>query len=95
MTWTLILQNIIPSLVVAFIIWVAGSTVWLVSRVITQKHDLEKFRIKMDSEISKIKSDCKRHQLWGEDMQKSIGRMDRNVVKLCVKGDISYEEAKS
>ena len=91
MTWTLILQSIIPSLVVAFIVWVAGSTVWLVSQVISQKYEMKKFRL----EILQIQCDYKRHQFWSEDMQKSISRMDRNVVKLCVKGDISYEEAKS
>ncbi|MCK5018549.1 MAG: hypothetical protein KAS32_15925 [Candidatus Peribacteraceae bacterium] len=91
MTWMFVLQYIVAPLTVAFIIWMAGSTVWLVSQIIAQKYEMKKFRL----EISQIQSDYKRHQFWAEDMQKSISRMDRNVVLLCAQNGIKYEEAKS
>lgn len=94
-TWMFILQYIGAPLFVAFVIWIAASTVWLVSRVVTQRHEMEKFRLEMDLEISKIKNNCSRHQLWAKDMQKSIGRMDRNVVLLCAKSGVNYEESKT
>lgn len=61
---------------------------WLVKEVLSLRRDM----VKLQTEWEKITSDCQRHQVWSEDRQKTLNRLDRNIVRLCEHAKVDYEQ---
>lgn len=72
---------------------------WLVKEIVSLRKDFVGMQVRheerekaVDLAIDGITANCTRHQKWGEDMSKTVGRMDRNIVRLCAEKNVSYEE---
>ncbi len=78
------------------LIWIIGllivsSICWLVKEVLALRNDVTKLQTETDIKIKQIQNNCARHQHWAEGLQKSMGRMDRNLIRLCSKQEVEFE----
>jgi hypothetical protein len=78
------------------LIWIVGllivaSITWLVKEVLALRNDLTKLQTETQLQIKQITQNCARHQHWAEGIQKSMGRMDRNLIRLCSKQEVEFE----
>ena len=55
------------------------SVAWLVREVLSIRLKL----VALETRLDKKDKDCERHQEWAKEHQASIGRIDRNVARLC------------
>lgn len=67
---------------------------WLTKEVLSLRKDLTKLQTEVGIKIADIAQNCNRHQRWSEALQTSLGRVDRNMIRLCAKLDVDYEEPK-
>jgi hypothetical protein len=83
------LEDIVVYIAVALVI---ASICWLTKEVLSLRKDMTKIQTETSLRISEIKENCSRHQMWSQDLQKSLGRLDRNLIRLCAKQNVKCEE---
>lgn len=66
---------------------VVPSVAWLIKEVLALRNDM----IKQQTEIANIKETCTRHQEWQSAQQKTLNRIDNNVVRICAKVEVDYD----
>jgi hypothetical protein len=66
---------------------VVPSGAWLVKEVLSLRNEM----VKQQGEIAGIKENCLRHQAWQETLQRTLNRVDKNVVRLCEKNGVRYD----
>lgn len=67
------------------------SVCWLVSEVLSIRHDFVIFQAKVEERMEIRDEQHKRNQISYTDQQKMIARLDRNVVRMCEKAGVNYE----
>ena len=65
---------------------------WLTKEVLELKKDMAKLQTEVTIKIADITNNCERHQRWAGDLQRSLGRLERNLIRLCTKQDVTCEE---
>ena len=63
------------------------SVAWLVKEVLSLRNKL----VEHEVQIAAILKNCERHQEWQSELQKTISRVDNNVVRLCERNGVQYD----
>jgi hypothetical protein len=70
---------------------VIASICWLVREVLSIRGQLIKLQTQVNLQMRAIMKNCSRHQRWAEQLQKSLHRMDNNIVAICITQGIKHE----
>lgn len=60
---------------------------WLIREVLSLRNCM----VSQQTEIANIKENCRRHQMWQDEQQKTLARVDKNVVRICERNQIQYD----
>jgi len=84
MTWQSLLLSLVPALISAVVV---PSVAWLVKEVLSLRVRIAT----LEAQIEDMQSDCSRHQAWQSEIQKTVGRTDRNVARLCERAGVQFD----
>ncbi len=73
--------------VVTVTVVVVPSIAWLVREVLKLRGDMIKLQTRLDNTDTQVA----RHQKWAGDLQNAVGRVDRNVARLCQAAGVKEE----
>ncbi len=73
--------------VVAITVVVVPSIAWLVREVLNLRGDMIHLQTRLDNTDREVA----RHQAWAGDLQRAVGRVDRNVARLCQANGVKEE----
>jgi len=84
MTWQTVLLSLMPVLLSAVI---CPSVAWLIREVLSLRVRIAT----LEAQIEDMQTDCSRHQAWQSELQKTVGRTDRNVARLCERAGVQFD----
>lgn len=71
---------------------------WLVKEVLSLRRDFVRIQTQADDRhealaeaMKKRDENCHRHQEWNEQNQRTLARLDRNIVRVCEKISVEFE----
>ena len=78
------------------IVWLVSGIVlpcvaWLVKAVLKIQSDFTKFQAATEQRMKDRDESCQRHNNWTNDIQKTVVRSDKNIVRLCESQGVDYE----